>query len=66
MVQVLRDILQRGSETRSRGFNDHLRQKGSGVDWMAGEVYWGLRGGIEGQAKVLGGCSSVYKVEWRM
>ena len=49
-----------------QGHTDRGRRRGGEVGWMKGRVSRGLRGGLEGQVKVLGGWSSVDKVEWRM
>ena len=62
-VKVLRYGLQRVRGTRSRCCTDRGRRRGNIVGWMGGEAYGVLRGGIEGQEKVLGCWSTVNKAE---
>ena len=61
LVQILKDSLQIGKGTHYEGRTASSRSRGSGVGWMEGKLYGGLCGGIEEQAKLLGGWSSVDK-----
>ena len=54
MVQVYRDVLQIGRGACTQGCTTHGRSRCGGGGQSEGNTSRGLRGGLEGQAKVLG------------